>query len=81
VIDAADIPIVITTEPLLVAASAAARMCGVAERTWRKLDRMGRTPRAVAVGRRRLWPVAHLRQWAELGCPERHAFESRRGAE
>ena len=69
--------IVVACAPLLVAAPGAARLCGVGERTWRKLDACARVPRAVAVGRRRLWSVATLRRWTELGCPERSEFEMR----
>ena len=75
--DDADPEITLACEPLLVAAPSAARLCGVGERTWRKLDACARVPRAVAVGRRRLWPVVILRRWAELGCPERSEFEMR----
>ena len=80
-IDDADPAITLVAEPLLVDSHGAARMCGVAERTWRKLDRQGHVPRAVSIGRRRLWAVASLRKWTELGCPARHELEMRRGAE
>jgi hypothetical protein len=76
-----DANIVIACEPVLVPARDAACMCGISERGWRKLDRCGLVPRAVAIGRRRLWPVALLRRWAELGCPGRSDFEMRAGVE
>jgi hypothetical protein len=63
--------VVLTIEPLLVGAPVAARMNGLSERYWRKLDRTGRTPAAVHVGRRRLWSVAALREWSAAGCPPR----------
>jgi hypothetical protein len=61
----------VTVEPVLVDARGAARMTGLSERYWRKLDRRGRIPAALHVGRRRLWGVATLRAWAESGCPAR----------
>jgi hypothetical protein len=69
--------IALSCEPLLVNARGAACLCGVCERTWRKLDRCGLTPRSIAFGRRRLWVVATLRRWTEVGCPERSEFEMR----
>jgi hypothetical protein len=63
--------LLIAVEPVLVGAPDAARMCGLSERYWRKLDRTGRTPAAVCVGRRRLWAVENLRAWSAAGCPPR----------
>ena len=62
--------------PLLVAAPQSADLCGVSERTWRKLDRAALIPRAVHIGRRRLWLVDELRLWAAAGCPSRERWEA-----
>jgi predicted DNA-binding transcriptional regulator AlpA len=62
-------------EPLLVDAIRAATLCGISERTWRKLDRTVRVPRPVEVGRRRLWSVQDLRAWVAAGCPSRERWE------
>jgi hypothetical protein len=61
--------------PLLVAAPGAADLCGLSERTWRKLDRTGRNPAPIHVGRRRLWSVSELARWTEAGCPVRDRWE------
>lgn len=63
-------------EPLLVDAIKAATLCGISERTWRKLDRTVRVPRPIAVGRRRLWSVQDLRAWVAAGCPSRERWEA-----
>jgi len=65
--------------PLLVSAPGAARLCGLSERSWRKLDRTGRVPAALHVGRRRLWNVEELRRWTAAGCPPRERWETLRG--
>ena len=65
-------------EVLLVGAVGAAQMCGLSERTWRKLDSQGLLPRAIHVGRRRLWAVDDLRRWSSLGCPSREVFEEQK---
>jgi hypothetical protein len=73
--------IMLACEPLLVNSHGAAKLCNVAERTWRKLHACGLCPEPVHVGRRRLWVVSILRRWTEMGCPARHEYEMRRGAE
>ena len=49
-----------TTEPLLVRADEAARLCGASARTWRTWDAGGLVPRGVQVGRARFWRTADL---------------------
>lgn len=44
-------------------------------RAWRALDAAGKCPKAVTLGRRKLWRVADLERWAALGCPDRREFE------
>lgn len=70
--------VVLQATPLLVPAPAAALLCGVSERTWRKFDRCGRVPSPLRWGKRRLWCVEELRRWAAAGCPprERWKFEA-----
>jgi hypothetical protein len=70
----------LSSEPLLVAASGAARLCSMGTSTWRRMDHRGAVPRPVTFGRRRLWSVSTLRRWADLGCPGRAAFEARASA-
>ena len=73
--------LVLQASPLLVAAPGAAHLCGVSERTWRKLDRCGRVPSPIAWGRRRLWATEELRRWSAAGCPARERWEARKGRE
>jgi hypothetical protein len=71
-----DAPVIsLACEPLLVAAPAAARLCGMSASGWRKLDAQGLVPRSLRIGRRRLWSVETLRSWRDLGCPHRDDFE------
>ncbi len=64
-------------QPLLLASPEAARVCGVCERTWRRLNRSGLIPRPLSIGRRRLWSRADLENWAACGAPSREAWERR----
>jgi len=60
---------VTSTDPILVDAAQAARLCGISEPMLRKLHRSGRCPEPVRVGRCLRWRVADLRTWADAGCP------------
>ncbi|MGC8541351.1 MAG: helix-turn-helix transcriptional regulator [Phycisphaerae bacterium] len=55
--------------PLAVAAADAARLCGVSPAHWAAMLAGGRVPPGVRLGRRRLWPVAELRDWLAAGAP------------
>ena len=57
-------------------ARAAARMHGVGARSWARWSASGRVPRPVRLGRRVLWPVAELEDWARAGCPPRERWEA-----
>ena len=46
-------------------------------RTWRRWDAAGKCPRGFMVGRRKVWRVSDLRQWADWGFPNREEFERR----
>ncbi len=61
----------ISTQPLLVDATTAAKMCGVCRRYWLQLDNAGKVPQAIRFGKRKLWSVKELNDWAASGCPSR----------
>jgi len=65
--------------PLLVAASEAARLCGVSRASWWSLHSAAKVPFPIRLGRRTLWRVAELAEWVEAGCPPRHVWEERKG--
>ncbi len=65
----------ITTLPIAVVAKDAASLIGLSERTWWRLNTTGRTPRGFKVGKRRVWRVADLHAWADMGFPPREVFE------
>jgi len=45
-------------------------------RTWRRMDSAGRIPRGVRIGGRKLWRVADVKLWIELGGPDRAGYEA-----
>ncbi len=63
-------------EPLLVRPVDAARILGVAPRTFRKMVVGGRVP-APTIQRNRLtlYSVVTLRDWVDHGCPSREQWE------
>lgn len=63
--------------PLLISAREAARLCGVALRTWHRLDSAGMVPAAVWLGGRKLWQMRELADWAAAGCPARSEWDWR----
>lgn len=65
------------SQPLAVAASEAARLCGVSRALWWRLHASGRCPLPIHINRRTLWLVegpSGLRAWLEAGCPSRDVF-------
>lgn len=58
-------------ERIAVDARGVAEMFSVGLRTVRRWDSSGRLPRAFTIGRRKLWRVDDLRQWAADGFPGR----------
>lgn len=63
-------------EALAVDATEAARICGVSRAMWWKLDRSGRCPQPVRVGRLKRWRVEELRAWLAMGCPPRSKMQA-----
>ena len=59
--------------PELMGVPDAAAFCGLTANTWRKLDRAGRCPPPVFLGRRLMWRRADLAAWVAGGCPPRDA--------
>ncbi len=63
-------PPVAAVEPLVVDNDQAGAMFGMSGRSWRRLHGLGRLPEPIVIsGRRRLWVVAELREWAAARCP------------
>jgi predicted DNA-binding transcriptional regulator AlpA len=69
------------TEPFLVRATEAARLCGIAGRTWRRSAAAGRVPAPLKLGGAVLWRIAELRAWVEAGSPSRDRWEAMRSAQ
>lgn len=46
-------------------------------RGWRELDARGKCPRGFFVGKRKLWRITDLEQWAAFGFPSRAEYEAR----
>ena len=67
----------VTIERLAVNAREAARICGLSTAMWWKLDRSGRCPRPIRVGRLKRWRVEELRAWLAMGCPPRSKTQAR----
>jgi hypothetical protein len=59
---------------LLVDLEGAAALCGVTPAEFRAWVDAGLAPCAAHVGRRALWPVPVLRQWAGAYCPDFTTF-------
>jgi excisionase family DNA binding protein len=54
---------------LLVDGQETARITSLSLRTIERLVSMGRFPRPVRLGRRRLWDRRKLEEWVAAGCP------------
>jgi len=57
--------------PVLLTLAEAASLCRTSPRTWRSWDAAGRVPRAIRIGRTKLWRAAELTAWIAAGCPRR----------
>lgn len=64
---------------LLIDATAAAELCGVSVRAWRRLDSAGKVPRPVLLGSRlKRWRQQELEDWINAGCPSRRSWEAKK---
>lgn len=70
----------VASDPLLLDATAAAKLLGLNRRTFHLHDAKGLVPRAVQLGRRRYWSSEELRSWIQAGCPPRVRWETMKGA-
>ncbi|MBL8863035.1 MAG: helix-turn-helix domain-containing protein [Planctomycetes bacterium] len=61
---------------LAVDARGLALMLGCSERHVRALSAAGRLPRALRLGRRRVWAVATVEAWLAVGAPSRATWEA-----
>jgi predicted DNA-binding transcriptional regulator AlpA len=64
--------------PLAVDARGAARLLGIGRSTFCSLLAAERTPAGFRLGRRRLWLVSELTEWAQAGAPARARWEVRK---
>lgn len=55
---------------LSVGAPVAAAMVGLSLRTWWRLQSIGKAPKGVRVGGRKLWRVSDLQRWVDDGFPD-----------
>ena len=67
-------------EPLLVAVKALARMLSTSVRSAWRMKAGGKLPCSVRIGHSVRWNVETIREWIDLGCPDRAAFEAGLGA-
>ena len=49
----------------------AARLCGVAVRSWYTWDQLGKIPTPIHIGRKLFWRRDELLAWIDAGCPDR----------
>ena len=62
--------------PLTVSAKDLAPRLGISLRHCRRLDRMGRLPRPVRLGKSVRWSLDEVMEWISAGCPDRQRWES-----
>jgi predicted DNA-binding transcriptional regulator AlpA len=71
-------PLATAVEPLLLAASEAARLCGISQASWYRMVSAGRCPAPVRLSRGCVrWSRETLVEWIRMGCPPRKEFETR----
>ena len=66
-------------QPLLLSAKDAAVLLGISKRFFDELDAKGKVPKAVRLGRRKLWVRDDLERWIQVGCVSRDQFAKLRG--
>jgi predicted DNA-binding transcriptional regulator AlpA len=62
--------------PLMIRAPGAARLCGVSEASWHRLNAAALVPAPRRLGGCVLWSRPELRDWIAAGCPNREAWET-----
>jgi predicted DNA-binding transcriptional regulator AlpA len=63
-------------EPLLIDARIAAGLCGISERSWRRLEHLGQIgPERIELGRSVKYRTAEVRAWIACGCKPREEWE------
>lgn len=70
-----DSPPTTAHEPLLVSSDEAGRLCSMTGRNWRRLNSLGKVPRARKLGGWPRWSLEELRAWINAGCPTRLEWE------
>ena len=66
------------SDPIAIDAVGVARLFSVSLRTVRRWDSAGRLPRGHCIGKRKLWRLADLREWAASGFPNRREIRGAR---
>ena len=64
--------------PLLLDACAVAEMLGIGRTHLFELNKTGRLPIPIKLGRAVRWRVDELREWVAAGCPSRQQWVERR---
>lgn len=62
-------------EPLLVNVTQVARLLGLSERTVWQLDKGGKLPLPLRIGRSVRWHLEELRRWVSAGSPPRAKWQ------
>lgn len=68
-----------TSEPFLVNAAEAARLCGISRSLWWSMHSAGAVPLPIKLSHRTLWRAEELRRWTESGCPSRAKWQGGSG--
>jgi predicted DNA-binding transcriptional regulator AlpA len=62
--------------PFLIRAPEAARLCGIGEATWHRLNAAQKIPASIPLGGSVLWSVEELHAWIRARCPCRRDWEA-----
>jgi predicted DNA-binding transcriptional regulator AlpA len=65
---------ILQSEQLLVKDKKAAKLCGMGRTKWRELQKQGKIPPSLKIGRGCFWRVEDIKLWVEWGCPELDDF-------
>ena len=58
----------------LIGVKGLAVLLNVSETSIRRLDRTGKIPLALKIGRSKKWSISEVREWLEEGCPTRQIW-------